>query len=280
MLERLPEPSVARRRACQPPSWTARGMPCPFSDAGCTLRPTHRFSVSRSSVTPLGGPSTAQSDQVPPAGLEPAPSGLRARRHRRFDHGARGSGGRIRTCPSRLTVARLTDSTTPERGGGSRNRTCEAGTALRLSRALPFQLGHASVSGRRGSRTPKARRPTRFRDGVPRQWPSFQSGPGRGRTCTHPIKSRGLSLLSYGAQECGRQGSNLRRPAFQAGALPAELRPHDGRGWSRTSGLLFVRQALSPSELLARGRLCMLQPVGEAGVEPAASSLSEKRSSS
>src|SRR6476469_9470114 len=54
------------------------------------------------------------------------------------------------------------------------------------------------------------------------------------------------------AGRCGRQGSNLRRPAFQAGALPAELRPHDGRGWSRTSGLLFVRQVLSPSELLAR----------------------------
>jgi hypothetical protein len=61
LLERLPEPSVARRRACQPPSWTAREMPSPLSDAGCTLRPTLRFSVSRSSVTPLGHPSAAQS---------------------------------------------------------------------------------------------------------------------------------------------------------------------------------------------------------------------------
>ena len=101
----------------------------------------------------------------------------------------------------------------------------------------------------------------------------------------------------------GRQESNLRRPAFQAGALPAELRPHAGdpkhplltvswrvaerpyasgtvlghtarsqeggqrreaggpaaagqgsvsrRGWDRTSDLLFVRQALVPTELLA-----------------------------
>ena len=31
----------------------------------------------------------------------------------------------------------------------------------------------------------------------------------------------------------------------------AELRPRDRRGWSRTSGLLFVRQALWPAELLA-----------------------------
>jgi hypothetical protein len=29
-------------------------------------------------------------------------------------------------------------------------------------------------SGRRGSRTPKTRRPTRFRDGVPHRWQSFQ----------------------------------------------------------------------------------------------------------
>jgi hypothetical protein len=36
-------------------------MPCPLSDAGCTLRPTHRLSASRCSVTPLGHPSTAQS---------------------------------------------------------------------------------------------------------------------------------------------------------------------------------------------------------------------------
>ena len=34
----------------------------------------------------------------------------------------------------------------------------------------------------------------------------------------------------------------------------AELRPHgDGRGWTRTSSLLFVRQALSALELLAQG---------------------------
>jgi hypothetical protein len=61
LLERFPEPSVARQHACQPPSWTARGMPCPLSDAGCTLRPPHRLGASRCSVTPLGHPSTAQS---------------------------------------------------------------------------------------------------------------------------------------------------------------------------------------------------------------------------
>jgi len=38
----LPAPSVACRHACQPPPWTARGMPRPLSDAGCTLRPSLR----------------------------------------------------------------------------------------------------------------------------------------------------------------------------------------------------------------------------------------------
>ena len=76
------------------------------------------------------------------------------------------------------------------------------------------------------------------------------SGPGRRRTCNRPGKNRELCRLSYGAKaptgpaptqkdaralpvrptERGRQGSNLRRPAFQAGALPAELRPHR---WAR-----------------------------------------------
>jgi hypothetical protein len=68
--------------------------------------------------------------KVWPAGLEPAISGARSRRgghappqpdvqHTRREStrsttGA-GSGGRARTCASRVTVARLTDSTTPER---------------------------------------------------------------------------------------------------------------------------------------------------------------------
>jgi len=53
-------------------------MASPLSDAGCTLRPTHRFSVSRSSVTPLGRPSTTQSSMP----LRPPPaSGRSTQRH-------------------------------------------------------------------------------------------------------------------------------------------------------------------------------------------------------
>jgi hypothetical protein len=122
--ERFPMPSVARRHACQPPSWTAREMPSPLSDAGCTLRPTHRLSVSRCSVTPLGHPSTAQSNKAPPAGLEPAASGLRVRRHHPFDHGGmqlRRQGSNLRLAINSRASYR---STTPERNGGSRIRTC------------------------------------------------------------------------------------------------------------------------------------------------------------
>ena len=86
-----------------------------------------------------------------PAGVEPAISGSQDRRgdqapprpdehprrelnprfrlerpaSSRSTTGAReSSGGRNRTCASRLTAARLTDSTTPERAGGSRIPTC------------------------------------------------------------------------------------------------------------------------------------------------------------
>ena len=96
-------------------------------------------------------------------------------------------------------------------------------------------------------------------------------GPGRRRTCTAPGKSRELCRVELRSLAgCGRHESNLRRPAFQAGALPAELRPRDGRGWVRTSGLLCVRQALSRSELLARSvsapvRLAALPSISPGG---------------
>ncbi len=90
-----------------------------------------------------------------------------------------------------------------------------------------------------------------------------------------PIKSRLLCRLSYGAREMWSAGVEPARPAFQAGALPDwsyDHRARGGRGWNRTSVLLFVRQALGLSELLARALM------GGAGIEPASSSVSERRS--
>ena len=119
-----------------------------------------------------------------------------------------------------------------QQGSNLRTRS----TRLRRSRALPY---HSAMppkrasrrapagtrgahrhrvrdvnDGRRGSRTPKPVRATRFRDGVPRRWQSFRvprrarvrakpgtaasSDSGRRRTCNPPVKSRQLCLLSYG----------------------------------------------------------------------------------
>jgi hypothetical protein len=103
---------------------------------------------------PVGCQAPLRPAEEPPAGLEPAASGLRVRRHPVSTTGANGSGGRGRTCASRVTVARLTAR--PRRNdGSSRSRTCEAVPALRLSKALPYRSAMLP-EGRRGSRTPKA----------------------------------------------------------------------------------------------------------------------------
>src|SRR5262245_58138170 len=86
--------------------------------------------------------------EAPPAGLEPAVSGLRARRHRHFDHGGQSKAPAAGVEPtlSRVTVARLTDSTTPERRRRQQDSNLRTTLGrLRGSNALPFQLGHAST---------------------------------------------------------------------------------------------------------------------------------------
>ena len=72
------------------------------------------------------------------------------------------------------------------------------GVLLAGTRGAPPRARDPEQGGRRGSRTPKPVKATRFRDGVPRRWQSFQGDPGRLRTCTSPGKSRELCQLSYG----------------------------------------------------------------------------------
>ena len=135
----------------------------------------------------LGGNRTRPCEQTE------APSGIRTR-----VAGSRGRHPRSARRPGRGENRPVRDASRPMGPpGGTRPRS--------------------SLSGRRGSRTPKAREPTRFRDGIPRRWQSFpessrasaprrgralpwhKSGPGRGRTCASPVKSRELCQLSYGA---------------------------------------------------------------------------------
>ena len=95
---------------------------------------------------PAGWPTPPQpDDEAPPAGLEPAASGLRARRHLPFDHGGevklRRQGSNLRLASNSRASYR---STTPERRRKGRESN------------------------------PQGPRPTRFRDGLPRRWQPFR----------------------------------------------------------------------------------------------------------
>ena len=100
---------------------------------------------------------------VPPAGLEPAASGLRARRHRPSTTGAcRSSGGRDRTCASRVTAARL--AARPHRNeteaAGFEPADGEAVYALATRCHQP--LGHASRAEGEGVEPSRPRSPAAF----------------------------------------------------------------------------------------------------------------------
>jgi hypothetical protein len=106
---------------------------------------------------------------VPPAGLEPAASGLRARRHLLFDHeGVKAPAAGLEPAVSRVTTARLSNSTTPERKERESNPQDPKGPPV-------FETGYRAVGS-----------------------PS-KGGARRRRTCTDPGKNRELCRLSYGA---------------------------------------------------------------------------------
>jgi len=160
---------------------------------------------------------------APPAGLEPAASGLRARRHRRFDHGGKPPSADtpaagLEPALSRVTVARLTVSTTPER-----QTEAEGG----------------------GVEPPGLRGPPVFETGYRAGGSPSEGGPGRRRTCTVPGKSRKLCRV--------------------------ELRSRDVTGRARTCAAPRFRRALYRTELRSH-------EIGGAGLEPAPSSVSERRS--
>jgi hypothetical protein len=105
---------------------------------------------------PVGCQTPLRPVEEPPAGLEPAPSGLRIRRHPVSTTGARKApAAGIEPAISRVTTARLTDSTTPERTEATGLEPVRRGPALRRSKALPYRSA-MPPEGRRGNRTPKA----------------------------------------------------------------------------------------------------------------------------
>jgi len=164
--------------------------------------------------------------------------------------GQEGSGGRIRTCASRVTVARLYQldhaGTKAEAAGlePARRRTARRhSTAL----ALPKSAMPPRAEGE-GVEPPRPKGPPVFETGY-RAGGSPSNGPGRRRTCTVPGKNRelcrvelqGLDVtgrdrtcdaprfrralyrLSYGHSKWAEPESNRRPPPHQRGALPSEL---------------------------------------------------------
>jgi hypothetical protein len=107
--------------------------------------------------------------------------------------------------------------------------------------------------GRRGSRTPKARGPTRFRNGVPRPWQSFreilradtaadqcrEGVASAGVEPAHPrVRAGSSSRLSYEAvSSVAGRNRTCGAPRFRRALYRAELRPREGvkrRGeWAR-----------------------------------------------
>jgi hypothetical protein len=143
-----------------------------------------------------------------------------------------------------------TDSCTKvaRESGGSRTRTCERSSRLRASNALPYQLGHTSRRAEgEGVEPPRPAKPTRFwrRGTAPVAALPNMSGPGRRRTCNPPGNSR-----------------ELRR---------VELRSQGVAGRTRTCAASRFRRALYR---LSYGHI----NIGGAGIEPAPSSLSGRRS--
>ena len=134
--------------------------------------------------------------------------------------GRESSGGRARTCLSRVTVARLTDSTTPERkaeaAGLEPANGVEAAYAL-ATRCLASSAMPPRAEGE-GVEPPRPESPPVFETGYRAGGSPSVSGPGRRRTCNPPLKRRELCRLSYGA-----------KMVWPAGIEPATPRVSGGR---------------------------------------------------
>ena len=138
---------------------------------------------------------------------------------------------------------------------GSNLRLASNSRASYRSTTPEYVLGDAS-SGRRGSRTLNGDKPHPFSRRDTAGGSPSESGPGRSRTCSAPGKNRQLSpfelrsqrvlMWPAGIEPAARRVSSDRSTSLSYGHLP-----WSGRGWTRTSSLLFVRQALFAIELLA-----------------------------
>ena len=311
----LSPPPASGKHSARTRARNARPVPREAGEAAMDLAGRSRTCGLRL-PKPAGWPSPLRPvvDRAPPAGFEPAASGLRARRLqpcsttgacielRRQDSNLPLAGNgrascRIDHAGLRLTVfcrrrarhARARPDQLPPRVRDAQTHERKAKREdTRAERACPARSGR---SGRRGTRTPKAGRPTRFRDGIPRRWQSFRSGPGRRRTCTAPGKSRALCRVELRSRDVAGRSRTCCAPRFRRAlyrlsyghvVLFARAAPDmRGRGWwspaseparaghrrlaARASGKRSAKHARAARLLARSGRSGM----GGAGVEPA-----------
>ena len=168
------------------------------------------------------------------AGVEPAVSCAQSRRGGRLPYSQLTStpgGARTRSFRVESPASSPLRPRGHEQSSGGRARTC----ALAGNSRASSQLDHAGTRNGaippqaegEGVEPPRPEDPPVFETGYRAGGSPSEGGSGRRRTCAVPGKNRALCRLSYGAvratepwDRCDRQGSNLRRPAFQASALP------------------------------------------------------------
>jgi hypothetical protein len=189
---------------------------------------------------PVGCQTPLRPVEEPPAGLEPAASGLRIRRHPVSTTGAREApAAGIEPAISRVTTARLTDSTTPERTETAGLEPARRQAALRRSKALPSQTRPCLQRKERESNPQGPSRPTRFRNGIPRLWQSFPMAPAGVEPATSRLRVGRSAELSYGAvMPCSRF------PGARRGQSPEPAREARVAGRDRTCGAPRFRRAL------------------------------------
>ena len=167
----------------------------------------------RSPAPEAGGvaysPTARRSCKAPPAGLEPAASGLRARRHRPFDHGGT-KPALVTACYARMELRRQ---------GSNLPLAINSRASYRLDHAGP--LLHCCLQQRkeRESNPQGPQGPPVFETGYRAGGSPSEMAPAGVEPAPSRVRAGSSAVLSYGAG-CDRQGSNLRRPAFQTGALP------------------------------------------------------------
>jgi hypothetical protein len=145
----------------------------------------------RSPVPETGGvacsPTARRRSSSTPGGTRTRASGLRTRRHRRFDHG----GMQLRRQGSNLPLAinsrasyRLDHAGTKTEAAGlepanGSDAVYAVATRCLSSSAMPPRAEGEGVE-------PPRPKPTRFRDGIPRRWQSFRRWPRQASNLHRP----------------------------------------------------------------------------------------------